>query len=402
MIGYVVEVVISMKMRKIEHIQLLLTLGLILSIFIMTSLKVIGYLGLLLVLFASLIEIVQKGTKIRVDGVLISSVLFILILCFRLITQSELYVNTFNSIFVQSLFVMLGVVVKSSKVTYAKWEKPVLLYLIFVLGLGVCLFCLSSLESSVLFGSSYGNLLFIAFSLSLILFSRTRKKYIFFLLILALFLSWCSGMRSAFFAEICMVGVYLFLSCRRNSIKRNTYLMIVWAVALICILVPYLYIGLFNAKNGVGTWSTVSNYLVGFVREKTGANFFSGRQEIWMNVIEALKLKPFLGYGIGFSVSNIYDTHLSAHNLFLFCRLETGVLGLMAFLYVLINYMKQIYRNVRFRIEGLAFVVGVLVQQTFTLGLLSGKGSFAVLCWFIFAVLSIDECVDEKRRGIIC
>ena len=105
--------------------------------------------------------------------------------------------------------------------------------------------------------------------------------------------------------------------------------------------------------------------------------------------------KFLLGYGVGFTPSEIYNTNFSAHNLFFFCRLETGIIGFVAFIVLLFNYLKGFYKNRCSTVVGLAFMSSLMLQQTFSLGLLSGKGSFAIPCWFAFAILSLQD--DTER-----
>lgn len=339
-----------------------------------------------------------SSATIKFDGVCKASICYIGLLLFRfmlLLMQGEIYRNSVNSLFVQCVLVVFALVIRNSKLSYRIWKTSIVFYAMVIAGVGVWLYITSSLVNSKLFGSAYGNILYIASVFCLIVLSRARSVILIVLSVLIVTLTWFSETRSAFVSEMVMYAVWLLFIKRKY--KEKTYYLLFIMMITICFIIPYFYMALFNAAKIGGTLGNISTYLSVFVREKTGANFYSGRQILWPYIIEAMNEKFIFGYGVGFSPSEIYGTTFSAHNLFFFCRLEMGIIGFITFIMVLFNYFKDFYKNRYSTVVGLAFMSSLMLQQTFSLGLLSGKGSFAISCWFAFAILSLQEPHNEME-----
>ena len=73
-------------------------------------------------------------------------------------------------------------------------------------------------------------------------------------------------------------------------------------------------------------------------------------------------------------------------------------MGLFSFMLLLSAIWEEYYTNKKnkttFYVQG--FLVTVLIQQTFSLGLIGGKGAFSVGCWTVFiAFCKMQEYKNE-------
>lgn len=379
--------ILKIKIEKNE-ISIFLGVALILTIFTMTKFRYIGYIGILILFFLPLLHL----RKIVFDKIFKIALCYIIFLFIRLLLQflsNNYYENTFNSFIAQITFISLALLVKNSSISFKIWEKSFLFYSVFVVILGSLMHAFSSLKYSELFGSFFGNLFLVTFSLFL---CKLKKRIYLLYIFLILYLSFFSGMRSTFITEILMLFLLLFFKLFKLKDKKIYYFTFL-LIMVISYTIPYIYILLFKAKSqSIGILTEISYFLIKFFREKTNANFFSGRQILWPYIIEAIEKKKLIGYGLGFSPSDIYNMKLSTHNLFLFLNLESGLFGIILFNLLLFYYIKNYSNNNR--IIGLVFINGILIQQTFSLGLLSGKSFFAIPCWIFLSVLCLKEFKD--------
>ena len=70
----------------------------------------------------------------------------------------------------------------------------------------------------------------------------------------------------------------------------------------------------------------------------TGKSIMSGRNDIWVPLIEMINLKPYIGYGPGAMASELIATDQSPHNLYLNVLMQLGYIGLMAFILLLLIF----------------------------------------------------------------
>jgi len=78
-----------------------------------------------------------------------------------------------------------------------------------------------------------------------------------------------------------------------------------------------------------------------------GMGGLTHRIELWGNGIELIKLSPFIGFGPGAHVSTIVDMshYWEVHNTFLDLLLQTGMVGLIAYLILLYKISSNLIRN---------------------------------------------------------
>lgn len=122
-------------------------------------------------------------------------------------------------------------------------------------------------------------------------------------------------------------------------------------------------------------------------------NIESGRNIIWPLIYDFIKEKPVLGHGGGINLSNLYNTELSAHNLYLQVGVQVGVLGLiLLFLFYFFLWKRtfdiyQRYMNMNVKVVGSIFV-WILIVQNFEVTLFQNNVAlslpmFAIMAYFL-------------------
>lgn len=126
----------------------------------------------------------------------------------------------------------------------------------------------------------------------------------------------------------------------------------------------------------------------------------SGRTNIWMLVIEAIKVKPLFGYGYGAFwqvdtgpsefITNLLDMPLDqAHNGYLNITLELGVVGLVIFL---LSLLQNIFNSMRLQLYTKGYLV--IFPLTFMMFFFIFNMSESIIVaqnsasWIIYSILS--------------
>ena len=158
------------------------------------------------------------------------------------------------------------------------------------------------------------------------------------------------------------------------------------------------------------------NYFV----QKVGLQDLSGqlRFNIWQGAVESIKEKPILGVGLdgyerlapGYQ-KRFYDpyngelisveTHPYPHNLYLTIWLELGLLGLIVFLWILIKFFKQGFKqldkeDVVLRTSIMAAMVVIVIH-----GLVDTpyfKNDLAILFWLIIGLLITSKHLTRETK----
>jgi len=129
-----------------------------------------------------------------------------------------------------------------------------------------------------------------------------------------------------------------------------------------------------------------------------GKNLYSGRQIIWHELIEAIKEKPILGYGLNILPSDIYDTHLSAHNTFLQVALQSGIVGLLLLINVLLKISRNVINNNDYRISiiGVASIIAIIFHECFEACLVQNMLVTGLQMWFVMGMCTNQSIVKGK------
>ncbi|WP_413518500.1 O-antigen ligase family protein [Carnobacterium maltaromaticum] len=234
---------------------------------------------------------------------------------------------------------------------------------------------LSIYSNSNIFGS------YIVFLLFFILLGRhySKKRSIFNLgIILSLALIMFSDTRSAMLAFVAIVIVYIFW----NSITkgRKKFYVIFWILMIGIIAFIFLYPKL-------PMWPqfyTVSNFMYKY----TGKNLLSGRDDIWLTLVNLISYKPLLGYGPGAVPSELSLIQASSHNLFLQITLQNGYIGLTTFVLFLSSFWKRFWvlkTSYHTRLAA-SFFVGILIHQSFEIALTQNQLSVGLIQWLIVGI----------------
>jgi len=93
---------------------------------------------------------------------------------------------------------------------------------------------------------------------------------------------------------------------------------------------------------GIGGLSIISYDAL--IIEYTGRTARSGRDFIWPLIIGATSDSPWIGLGTGTTVSNLFNTDLSAHNYFLQIYMQAGLVGVGLLLLILFSIWRAIGR----------------------------------------------------------
>lgn len=130
-----------------------------------------------------------------------------------------------------------------------------------------------------------------------------------------------------------------------------------------------------------------------FIREVTGKNFFSGRQEIWRNILELVSNKMWMGYGTGTLYSNLANSKLSAHNQYLQLYMQSGIIGIVILfgaLYIIwikiskcTNITMDVYK--RKRLSG-SFLIAFMIANIFTVSMIQNTIYSSLMGWFMIGI----------------
>ena len=387
-----------MKLNKeINYNQWIILVGFILSPFMLGIYRIIGYIGLGLILLGIFIN----TKRFKFNGISITALGLIGLVSIRVMIQlwtNTVYSNTVRSAVLQILTYLYIIGVCNSEISLMKWkwilDKAALSYFI----VGVFLLFTKQIAYSDYFSSMYGNVLLVVFGVFLIdlYIDNNRKIFNVIKIILSLILIVFSEMRSALAGALIGV-IYSFLPTTIINNKRINRIIFVVLMA-ICFIVPYIYLELSRPSSDF--MSTVSSFLQDFTVKTTGHRFFSGRNSIWMYVLDYVKDDSFLGGGIGYNPAQIYETTHSAHNLFLFIRLEQGLVGLSIFVLLLMHIWNKYNTNMKGKMKKVvqAVFIAIMFQQTFSLGLLGGKGVFSFFAWAVLIVFTFGNQVNYSNN----
>lgn len=125
----------------------------------------------------------------------------------------------------------------------------------------------------------------------------------------------------------------------------------------------------------------------------------SGRLEIWKNFISILGqnfIRLFFGYGYDSSKA-IYNEYFgmskAPHNVFLQILIESGIIGLILFIIVLISLCRTVIKAKCYEEVAMLFIV---VISFFTLGFFNNKGAWNI---FLLAVLSAKTAAANSDKS---
>jgi O-antigen ligase len=229
---------------------------------------------------------------------------------------------------------------------------------------------------------------------------KTRFLDLAILLIIAV-LTFFTNSRAAFLSIVLYILAFVILNHRYRKKKNNVFLsaLMFGGVLLFVVGFTYIYPQLFSTPLG--------NALQEFSLEHFDKLFFSGRNVIWSQLIEAIHEKPLFGYGLDATPSSIYNTVLSSHNLYLQTILQVGFVGfVLIFAPLFCAAVKMIKsRNIStVSISSFCFLLVVLFHECFEVSLTQNFLVCGLQMWFIIGVgcnrfaTSISDGRAEKTK----
>lgn len=227
----------------------------------------------------------------------------------------------------------------------------------------------------------YAALLF----LSLIYLGRRNVKPLIFLI--GIFFIYVSSSRSSLLAYLSSCafiyfGYYLYRS-------KKIYISIIFSLIIFAIAIVYFmaYLDLTNYNE--------------LVREYSGKNLLSGRNEVWPYVLNLTQQHPFLGWGGGVSLDDVSSYKFSSHNFYLHTALQIGYFSVFLvfvfYIYIWFFMWKGKYNKDIYYANGL-FIYLILIQN-FEVTLLQNNlvMSVPILCLISYIIGSNSPKKEESN-----
>jgi len=187
-----------------------------------------------------------------------------------------------------------------------------------------------------------------------------------------------SGARASLVALLVAGGAFLWL--RRFAARRWLSLSPLPLVLVAIALFTYIYAQLSVVFSAVDFSA---------VKDVTGKNLLSGRNEIWPRLIAEIVDRPLLGYGLDAVVGNVTHLELSAHSWYLQLAYQSGLVGMAGIVLWISGVWRELVlraRTDRRAAESAALFLGLLVQDTFEVSLTQNDVAIGVLGMLVVGV----------------
>lgn len=147
-------------------------------------------------------------------------------------------------------------------------------------------------------------------------------------------------------ALIALIFFWILCIFAHKPIRNHTYRSITIVILLLSLLFPIIYIGLIGH---------VTNF------QFLGKSFFSGRQNVWNDALEAIKKYPIFGSGNDIMMSNVQGTYTSSsHNMLLGMWKMFGIIPTFTLAFFLVNNNNNSSLGERNRITQFAFLSSLI------------------------------------------
>ena len=204
--------------------------------------------------------------------------------------------------------------------------------------------------------------------------------------VLTIYLIYISSSRTALAAYfLCFIVFLLPVRVLRNKFVSYSMLVIVLFSSFVLL---YLYVNIDSTSSDV----VAINELV---RNYSGKNLLSGRNEIWPLLMEYAFYKPLLGWGAGMQVYDIVGVNLSAHNFYIQTFIQVGFVGIFFLLLIIFSIFNSILKiqNVLGFKGSLSVFLYILLVQNFEVTLLQNNLALSYPAWaFIGFMIGFDRC----------
>jgi O-antigen ligase len=231
---------------------------------------------------------------------------------------------------------------------------------------------------------------YIAFALFFILLKRKSFFTNLILSLISILLIYLTEARAVFILLLAAGVTYFFW----NKISKTKLRFVLFFIIIMTAIMSFIFI-----YPNLIYWSNF--YIINdYVRMYTGGNLLSGRNTIWLTLLELINQKPLLGYGTGVLVGDITEFALSAHNLFLQTTIQNGYVGLTFLIILFFVIWLQLFKSkneYNTRLSA-AFFIGILVYQSFEVVLTQNKMDTALMQWLIISVGLSSSIYNSKKQ----
>lgn len=351
------------------------------------------FIVLLFTTLGLIIFIITKKNFLPVQILVFSTILIALIVCIFSIIDNGFglkdAVNTAQMILCFNLLLYLSFI----KVDYSNLKALNISVLVFMF---IHFFIWIALGFPRMFASIYNNsnligpyMFYTSFFLILgIKYSKFKIIYIFGLF-LSVILVLASDTRSILLSIFVAFIVFIFW----KLITRNKLIAVISFSVLMILLLMFIFIypilPYFHFFTPIEQWMLTH----------TGKSIMSGRNDIWVPLIEMINLKPYIGYGPGAMASELIATDQSPHNLYLNVLMQLGYIGLMAFILLLLIFwlaISEVKNNFIIRLVG-SYFIAILIHQSFEITLFQNQLSVGLLQWFILGI-GFSIAINSKLK----
>ena len=378
------------KNGSLKYVNIVIALFEMAALFYNTaSLKRLGYLIILvgtgLMFFDYMINKSIIISTINLPEIIFLALVYLI---------SIIFVPTFRAVSnMFSLLISIAVLIYFSQIDLEKinikWQKYIvgiqliILFTPMMLGRGF-----SSIDSgykSIFTTTTFvGLFFFISIELCVLCFLSSKERIWEVYIIAWIYLVWCSKVRTALLGVLIVFLLIIIFKFINKKIRRSILKLAKWILfaSLIIIIVIYPQFDRFPF------YEEVSNYI--YIH--TGKIFFSGRNEIWIEALNIAKKSPLLGYGLDYSQQ--FD--ISVHNSYLNILLQTGILGIFAFLLLINNILNTIIKKNQF-LSTILFIFAIvnLLISSAEVMLLQGQLVLQLVIWCLFGI-----GINQKRHKV--
>lgn len=216
------------------------------------------------------------------------------------------------------------------------------------------------------------------------------RLYFTFIMLSNFLLIFSTGSRSVMLAIMVILASWVVLKSFNHLYAKLFHVIMIGNLLFVGI-----YVGIKN--------TFIGNFLNNLSMSIFNKNLFSGRNEIWETVFQAILKQPFFGYGVGIRAPDVAATESTAHNMYLQVLLEVGLIGLLLFILFLFSIWHVLNKRLNhFAAKWSAcFMLGILVYNNFELTLMLNNYSIAAFQWLIMTIgVSFTEKEFEKDMFI--
>lgn len=281
------------------------------------------YIYITFVFIALIFKLITKNFKLSKNELIIVTILFIHIILAMFLN------NNTNGGFVTIIGTII-LIYFFKDITYTKLTYKILLISFLLLGLYLTYISKNVITDRIIYinPNLIGQLLLLSTVIINTLKTKLNIKEIHIIIINFIFIYGIFTCQSR--ASLVVTIIYLiiiYIPILRNILRNKKARKICYiTIILITLAIPYIYVYLYN--------NNITLQIFSF----SDKNFFSGRQQIWIYLINHFKNFGDLFWGIGTN-TNMLEVAKNAnpHNVILFLIMNTGIVGMVMYLLYIYN-----------------------------------------------------------------